>query len=133
MLMKLNNIFKSEKLLVILSAILYSIPYINFDLYILHWFFLLPILYLIEFKNTNIIFTGLLFGVTSSFIGQYWITETLMNIAGVSFSNGILIHTIYSLYESIFSSEAVPSTISTTSLKKVVTPNDKTAFVVSSS
>ena len=102
MLMKLNVIFKSDKLLVILSAILYSIPYINFDLYILHWFFLLPILYLIEFKNTNIIFTGLLFGVTSSFIGQYWITETLMNIAGVSFSNGILIHTIYSLYESIF-------------------------------
>ena len=102
MLMKLNVIFKSDKLLVILSAILYSIPYINFDLYILHWFFLLPILYLIEFKNTNIIFTGLLFGVTSSFIGQYWITETLVNIAGVSFSNGILIHTIYSLYESIF-------------------------------
>ena len=93
--MKPNVIFKSDKLLIILSAILYSIPYINFDLYILHWFFLLPILYLIEFKNTKIIFTGLLFGVTSSFIGQYWITETLVNIAGVSFSNGILIHTIY--------------------------------------
>ena len=56
--MKLNVIFKSDKLLVILSAILYSIPYINFDLYILHWFFLLPILYLIEFKKTKVQYIG---------------------------------------------------------------------------
>ena len=102
MLIKTNNIFNFNTLLIILSAILYSVPYLNFDLYFLHWFFLLPIMYLAEFRSTNIIFTGLLFGIISSFIGQYWLTETLMNIAGVSFLNGILIHLIYSLYESVF-------------------------------
>ena len=102
MLIKTNNIFNFNTLLIILSAILYSVPYLNFDLYFLHWFFLLPILYLFEFKSINIIFSGLLFGIISSFIGQYWLTETLMNIAGVSLLNGILIHLIYSLYESVF-------------------------------
>ena len=102
MLKKFINILKSNLVLVLSSVAFYTIPFLNFNLYFLHWLFLLPIFYSLKYKNSCPIRIGLLFGISSSLIGQYWLTETLMRLADISILNGFLIHAIYSLYESSF-------------------------------
>ena len=102
MLKKFINILKSNLVLVLSSVAFYTIPFLNFNLYFLHCLFLLTIFYSLKYKNSCPIRIGLLFGISSSLIGQYWLTETLMRLADISILNGFLIHAIYSLYESSF-------------------------------
>ena len=96
------NLIMNKYILIILSSLLFVIPFLNFNFFFLSWFCFIGILYLIENKNGSPIKIGILFGILSTFFGLYWITWTINNLTGASFLSSFLVHFSYSFYESIF-------------------------------
>ena len=89
-------------LLLASSIALFSIPFLNFDLFPLSWVFLVPIMYLIENNKLSPFKLGVAFGTSSLLIITYWTPATIVSLTGASWEISIITHLIYCIYESLF-------------------------------
>ena len=89
-------------LLILTSIIFFAVPFLNFNLFLLSWFFFIPILYLLEKNRISPVKLGIIFGTISLLTVTYWATPTLVRLTGVSSLISFLTHLLYCLYESIF-------------------------------
>ena len=89
-------------LLIILSAALFIVPFLNFSLWPISWFCFVPLFYLLKFSKLSAIRIGVVFGTTVTLIGTYWIPTTIVNQTGANYIVSITTHFFYALYESLF-------------------------------
>ena len=88
--------------LMIISITLFVLPFLNFDLFFLSWFFLIPIIYLLEQYKVSPVKLGVAFGTISLLIVTYWATPTLSRLSGAHWSMSFSAHLLYCIYESLF-------------------------------
>ena len=88
--------------LLFLSIILFTVPFLNFNLFFFSWFFFVPILYLIENNKIHPTKLGLAFGTISVLVATYWISPTLSRLTGANWGVSVTSHLLYCLYESSF-------------------------------
>lgn len=85
-----------EFLLIILSAILFSIPNFFPALFFLSWFAFIPLIYLTRFNDYSHSFViALLIGFFNSLFSFYWLYEIIDNILAMPFSFNIFILLLY--------------------------------------
>ena len=111
-------------LLILTSIIFFAVPFLNFNLFLLSWFFFIPILYLLEKNRISPVKLGIIFGTISLLTVTYWATPTLVRLTGVSSLISFLTHFLYCLYESIF--YILIFVLTSFSIKKV---NNKVDFI----
>ncbi len=102
MLRKAYNLIMTAHLLIILSAALFIVPFLNFSLWPISWFCFVPLFYLLKFSKLSAIRIGVVFGTTVTLIGTYWIPTTIVNQTGANYIVSITTHFFYALYESLF-------------------------------
>ena len=86
-------------LFIILSAVLFTVPFLFKELSFLAWVCLLPLLYTVDKNDTASCFkTGLIFGTAVNYLGQYWLVGTLSRFGGFPLPVGILFILVYCMF-----------------------------------
>tara|TARA_Y100001970_G_C14232223_1_gene859387 strand:+ start:1596 stop:3119 length:1524 start_codon:yes stop_codon:yes gene_type:complete len=91
-----------QHLLIILSSVLFVIPFLNFNFWPLSWVCFVPLFYLFKSSNLSSLKIGLVFGTIVTLIGTYWIPATIVNQTGADYTVSIVTHFFYAIYESLF-------------------------------
>lgn len=84
---------------IILSSILFTVPFLYSDLSFLAWICLVPLLYTLDNEKYGSFFkTGLIFGTAINYLGQYWLVGTLSRFGGFPLPVGILFILVYCMF-----------------------------------
>ena len=94
----MNKIHKNEYFLAVLSAVLFTLPFISPHFSILAWVCLLPLLVALESKPERSFRLGLVFGIVANYIGQYWLVGTLTRFGGFPIPVSVIFIFFYCLY-----------------------------------
>ena len=86
-------------ILICLSAVLFTIPFLFKDLSFLAWVCLIPLFYTVDKNGPSGCFkTGLIFGTAVNYLGQYWLVGTLSRFGGFPLPAGILFILVYCIF-----------------------------------
>ena len=94
----MKKILRIENILAVLSAILFTIPFLSNHFSLLAWISLVPLLYAVETAPGKSFRTGLLFGILANYIGQYWLVGTLTRFGGFPIIISFLFILVYCIY-----------------------------------
>jgi apolipoprotein N-acyltransferase len=87
-------------LLCALSSVLYFLTFLNFDLYPLSWFCLVPVLCAVRgVTPSRALLLGTVFGGITNAGGYYWIVHLLQEFGGVHFIVAVLGYALICLYQ----------------------------------
>lgn len=86
-------------LLIILSSILFTVPFLFSSLSILAWISIVPLFIALGCKdNSGFFIKGLIFGTAVNYLGQYWLVGTLSRFGGFPLPVGIIFILVYCLF-----------------------------------
>ena len=86
-------------IVIILSALLFTVPFLYEELSFLAWVCLVPLLYIIDKKDAPGPFkAGLIFGTALNYMGQYWLVGTLARFGGFPLPVGIVFILVYCMF-----------------------------------
>ena len=95
----MKRYLSNSYILIFLSSVLFTVPFIFSSLSILAWICLIPFFYTIEHKKSGSYFiTGLIFGTAVNYLGQYWLVGTLSRFGGFPLPVGILFILVYCIF-----------------------------------
>jgi len=95
----MKRYLSTDFLLVILSAVLFTVPFLFSSVSFLAWICLVPLFYVLENrKSCSSFMIGLIFGTAVNYLGQYWLVGTLSRFGGFPLPVGILFILVYCLF-----------------------------------
>ena len=95
----MKKYLSTDYIIIFLSALLFTIPFLYSSLSILAWICLVPLFFVIDKNNSpGSFFTGLIFGTAVNYLGQYWLVGTLSRFGGFPLPVGILFILVYCIF-----------------------------------
>jgi len=95
----MKRYLSTDYILILLSAVLFTVPFISSSVSFLAWICLVPLFYTIEYgKSPSYFLTGLIFGTAVNYLGQYWLVGTLSRFGGFPLPVGILFILVYCIF-----------------------------------
>jgi len=95
----MKRYLSTDYILIILSAVLFTVPFLFSNVSFLAWICLVPLFYIIEnSKSCSYFLIGLIFGTAINYLGQYWLVGTLSRFGGFPLPAGILFILVYCIF-----------------------------------
>ena len=94
----MKKILRIENILAVLSAILFTLPFLSKHFSLLAWCSLVPLLYALDLAPGKSFRTGLIFGIFANYIGQYWLVGTLTRFGGFPIAVSFFFILVYCVY-----------------------------------